>query len=100
VISFAGTDYQAGRSWARQSIDVTIVAGSVQLYPGTARSSGSTRSGTTGPASSARSPTPKDAPAARTPPPALSPSYRNLFVARVPELDIAYRQARLVQSGS
>jgi transposase InsO family protein len=31
VISFAGTDYQAGRSWARQSIDVTIVAGSVQL---------------------------------------------------------------------
>jgi transposase InsO family protein len=31
VISFAGTDYQAGRSWARQSIDVSIVAGSVQL---------------------------------------------------------------------
>jgi hypothetical protein len=31
VISFAGTDYQAGRGWARQSIDVTIVAGSVQL---------------------------------------------------------------------
>ena len=31
VISFAGTDYQAGRRWARQSIDVSIVAGSVQL---------------------------------------------------------------------
>jgi transposase InsO family protein len=31
VVSFAGTDYQAGRSWARQSVDVTIVAGSVQL---------------------------------------------------------------------
>jgi len=31
VISFAGTDYQCGRSWARQSIKVSIVAGSVQL---------------------------------------------------------------------
>jgi transposase InsO family protein len=31
VVSFAGTDYQAGRSWARQSVDVAIVAGSVQL---------------------------------------------------------------------
>jgi hypothetical protein len=31
VVSFAGTDYQAGRSWARHAIDVTIVAGSVQL---------------------------------------------------------------------
>jgi len=31
VVSFAGTDYQAGRGWARQAIDVTIVAGSVQL---------------------------------------------------------------------
>jgi transposase InsO family protein len=31
VVSFAGTDYQAGRRWARQSIDVSIVAGSVQL---------------------------------------------------------------------
>jgi transposase InsO family protein len=31
TVSFAGTDYQAGRSWARQSIDVSIVAGSVQL---------------------------------------------------------------------
>lgn len=30
-VSFAGTDYQAGRGWARQSIDVSIVAGSVQL---------------------------------------------------------------------
>ena len=31
VISFAGTDYQCGRGWARPSIDVSIVAGSVQL---------------------------------------------------------------------
>jgi hypothetical protein len=31
VVSFAGTDHQAGRGWARQSIDVSIVAGSVQL---------------------------------------------------------------------
>jgi hypothetical protein len=31
VVSFAGTDYQAGRAWGRQSTDVTIVAGSVQL---------------------------------------------------------------------
>jgi hypothetical protein len=31
VVSFAGTDYQAGRSRARQPIDVAIVAGSVQL---------------------------------------------------------------------
>ena len=31
VVSFAGTDYRCGRGWARQSIDVSIVAGSVQL---------------------------------------------------------------------
>jgi hypothetical protein len=31
VVSFAGTDYQASRRWARQSVDVSIVAGSVQL---------------------------------------------------------------------
>ena len=30
-ISFAGTSYRAGRSWAKASIDVTIVGGSVQL---------------------------------------------------------------------
>ena len=30
-VSFAGTSYGAGRRWARQPIDVTIVAGSVQL---------------------------------------------------------------------
>ena len=28
---FAGTDYQRGRRWAQQAIDVSIVAGSVQL---------------------------------------------------------------------
>jgi transposase InsO family protein len=31
VVCFAGTNYAAGRMWARQPIDVTIVAGSVQL---------------------------------------------------------------------
>jgi hypothetical protein len=31
VVSFAGTSYPAGRGWARQAVDVTIVAGSVQL---------------------------------------------------------------------
>jgi transposase InsO family protein len=31
TICFAGTPYRAGRAWARASIDVAIVAGSVQL---------------------------------------------------------------------
>jgi hypothetical protein len=31
VASFAGISYACGRGWARQAIDVTIVAGSVQL---------------------------------------------------------------------
>jgi hypothetical protein len=31
VVSFAGTPYAAGRRWARQQVDVSIVAGSVQL---------------------------------------------------------------------
>jgi hypothetical protein len=31
VVCFAGTNYACGRMWARQPIDVTIVAGSVQL---------------------------------------------------------------------
>ncbi len=31
VVSFAGTPYTAGRRWARQPVDVSIVAGSVQL---------------------------------------------------------------------
>lgn len=31
IVSFAGTGYRAGRSWAHQAIDVSIVAGSVQL---------------------------------------------------------------------
>jgi Integrase core domain len=31
TISFAGTNYAAGRRWARQPLDVSIVAGSVQL---------------------------------------------------------------------
>jgi len=86
VISFAGTGYQAGRRWGRQAIDVTIVAGSVQLSKdGTvirvhpirhdrARELGAFAN-------------PKGRPAARTPPPVLSPSYRNPPVARVPELD-------------
>jgi len=31
VVSFAATPYACGRRWARQAVDVTIVAGSVQL---------------------------------------------------------------------
>jgi len=31
TVTFAGTAYRAGRSWARTFIDVTIIAGSVQL---------------------------------------------------------------------
>jgi transposase InsO family protein len=31
AVSFAGTMYHAGRAWARRSIEVSIVAGSVQL---------------------------------------------------------------------
>jgi hypothetical protein len=31
TVNFAGATYRAGRSWARAFIDVTIVAGSVQL---------------------------------------------------------------------
>ena len=31
VVSFAGTPYACGRRWAREQIDVSIVAGSVQL---------------------------------------------------------------------
>ena len=31
VVSFAGTPYACGRRWARATIDVSIVAGSVQL---------------------------------------------------------------------
>jgi transposase InsO family protein len=34
TVSFAGAAYSCGRAWARQSIDVTIVAGSVQLSQG------------------------------------------------------------------
>jgi hypothetical protein len=30
-VCFAGSSYTCGRMWARQPIDVTIVAGSVQL---------------------------------------------------------------------
>jgi hypothetical protein len=31
AVSFAGATYRAGRAWARRSIDVSLVAGSVQL---------------------------------------------------------------------
>lgn len=34
TISFAGAPYRCGRAWASQSIEVTIVAGSVQLSQG------------------------------------------------------------------
>ena len=31
AVSFAGVTYRAGRAWARRSIEVSLVAGSVQL---------------------------------------------------------------------
>ena len=31
TVSFAGTGYRVGRSWARQFVEVAIVAGSVQI---------------------------------------------------------------------
>jgi transposase InsO family protein len=34
AVSFAGTMYRAGRSWARRSVQVSIVAGSVQISAG------------------------------------------------------------------
>jgi hypothetical protein len=76
VISFAGTSYAAGRGWARAAIDVSIVAGSVQLSrDGTvirmhpirhdrARELGAFAN-------------PGDDPAARTQRPGMSSSYRN-----------------------
>ena len=76
TVSFAGTDSRPAAAGPARPSTCPSWSGRCS-YPGTAGSSGSTRSGTTGPASSARSPTPKDTPAARTPPPALSPSYRN-----------------------
>lgn len=33
-VSFAGTAYSCGRAWARQQVEVSIVAGSVQLAAG------------------------------------------------------------------
>ncbi len=68
-----------GRRWARQAIEVTIVAGSVRLSKDdkvirvhTIRHDRSR---------SAPSPTPKAAPAARTPPSDMSASCRNSPVA-------------------
>jgi hypothetical protein len=86
VVSFAGTGYQAGRHWARQAIDVSIVAGSVQL-------SGDGKIIRVHPIRHDRArelgafANPKAGPAARTPSPATSPSYRNSPVARVSGLD-------------
>lgn len=34
TVNFAGAPYRAGRAWARESVDVTLVAGSVQLSQG------------------------------------------------------------------
>ena len=45
---FAGAMYRAGRAWARRSIEVSLIAGSVQLAA-TARSSASTPPATTQP---------------------------------------------------
>jgi hypothetical protein len=83
VVSFAGTSYACGRRWAREPVDVTIVAGRCSC-PATARAFASTPSATTASASSARSATRRDDPSARTPPLATSP-YDH--VAQVPELD-------------
>jgi hypothetical protein len=33
-ISFAGTPYRAGRAWRRKTVEVAIVAGSVQISAG------------------------------------------------------------------
>lgn len=87
VISFAGTPYAAGRRWARQAIDVTIVAVSVQLSKDgkVIRVHPIRHDRSREPGAFAN---PKDDPAARTPPPAMSPSYRNSDVGRVPGPDI------------
>ena len=86
MVTFADKTYAAGRRWAHASIDVTIIAGSVQLFKDgqfirvhpirhdRAKELGAFAN-------------PKAAPGGRTPLPGMSPSYRNPSVARVPELD-------------
>jgi hypothetical protein len=78
TITFAGTEYRAGRSWARTCLDVNIVAGPVQLSKDAkvirvhpirhdhSRELGAVAS-------------PEAAPVARTPPSAMSGGYRNSF---------------------
>jgi hypothetical protein len=87
VVTFADKTYAAGRRWAHASIDVSIVAGSVQLskdgqvirlhpiHHDRAEELGAFAN-------------PKGRRGGRTPPPAMSPSYRNPPVAQVPELDM------------
>jgi hypothetical protein len=87
TITFAGTDYRAGRMWARAFIDVTIVAGSVQLSKdGKVIRVHPIRHDRSRELGAFANPQGR-APGARTPPSAMSPSYRNQSVARVPELD-------------
>ena len=88
AVSFAGVMYRAGRAWARRSIEVSLVAGSVQLAcdgqvirvhaarhdPAKEHGAFATPNG--------RPRKPKPAPK-----PIMSPTYRTASVARVPELD-------------
>jgi hypothetical protein len=86
VVTFAGKTYTAGRRWAHASIDVTIVAGSVQLSKDgqviRVHPIRHDRAKELGAFASPR----RDAPGGRTPLPAMSPSYRNPSVAQVPEI--------------
>ncbi len=71
VLSFAGASYGAGMRWARQPIQVSIVAGSVQLSKdGNVIRVHPIRHDRS--RDWARSPTPKDDPDARTQPPAVA----------------------------
>jgi hypothetical protein len=96
VVTFADKTYTAGRRWAHASIDVTIVAGSVQLskdgkvirvHPirhDRAKELGAFAN-------------PKGRPRRKNSAIEMSSSYRNSDVARVPELDTMAAKAPLAQ---
>ena len=88
AVSFAGVMYRAGRAWARRSIEVSLVAGSVQLACDgqvirvhAARHDPAKEHGAFA--------TPTAAPVNQNPHPnpIMSRTYRTASVARVPELD-------------
>ena len=96
VVSFTGTPYACGRRWARTPIDVSIVAGSVQL----------SKDGKVIRVHPIRHDRSRELgafanPKGTAPPQELrhrqhrltimSPGYRNSFVAQVPELDTSPR---------